>query len=99
MIENNEKLRLTSYLQHWINSKIETELKSLIDSIAAWGGGISSGTKKSGANCAKGTSAYFEKSFTPLSASKLSSIQNFPEKSLDFLIYLLVLFFLVVLLF
>ena len=31
MIENNEKLRLNSYLQNWINDKIETELKSLID--------------------------------------------------------------------
>ena len=31
MIENDEKLRLNSYLQHWINNKIETELKSLID--------------------------------------------------------------------
>ena len=30
MIENSEKLRLNSYLQ-WINNKIETELKSLID--------------------------------------------------------------------
>ena len=31
MIENNEKSRLNSYLQKWINEKIETELKSLID--------------------------------------------------------------------
>ena len=31
MIENNEKSRLNSYLQKWINNKIETELKSLID--------------------------------------------------------------------
>ena len=31
MIENNEKSRLNSYLQSWINDKIETELKSLID--------------------------------------------------------------------
>ena len=30
MIENDEK-RLNSYLQNWINGKIETELKSLID--------------------------------------------------------------------
>jgi len=31
MIENSEKSRLNSYLQNWINVKIETELKSLID--------------------------------------------------------------------
>ena len=31
MIENDEKLKLNSYLQKWINEKIETELKSLID--------------------------------------------------------------------
>jgi hypothetical protein len=31
MIENSEKARLISYLQSWINDKIETELKSLID--------------------------------------------------------------------
>ncbi len=31
MIENNEKSRLNSFLQNWINDKIETELKSLID--------------------------------------------------------------------
>ena len=31
MIENSEKSRLNSYLQNWINAKIETELKSLID--------------------------------------------------------------------
>jgi ATP-dependent RNA helicase SUPV3L1/SUV3 len=31
MIENDEKLKLNSYLQKWINEKIKTELKSLID--------------------------------------------------------------------
>ncbi len=31
MIENDEKLKLNIYLQKWINAKIETELKSLID--------------------------------------------------------------------
>ena len=31
MIENDEKLRLLLFLQEWINNKIETELKSLID--------------------------------------------------------------------
>ncbi len=31
MIEKNEKTRLSSYLQNWINNRIETELKSLID--------------------------------------------------------------------
>jgi len=31
MIENDEKLKLNSYLQKWINEKIDTELKSLID--------------------------------------------------------------------
>ena len=31
MIENNEKSRLNFYLQSWLNDKIETELKSLID--------------------------------------------------------------------
>ncbi len=31
MIENTEKSRLAIYLQNWINNKIETELKSLID--------------------------------------------------------------------
>ena len=31
MIENDEKLKLITYLQKWINTKIETELKSLID--------------------------------------------------------------------
>tara|TARA_B100001250_G_scaffold404079_1_gene419502 strand:- start:458 stop:2944 length:2487 start_codon:yes stop_codon:yes gene_type:complete len=31
MIENEEKLKLNVYLQKWINNKIETELKSLID--------------------------------------------------------------------
>jgi hypothetical protein len=31
MIENAEKIRLNSYLQGWINDKIKTELKSLID--------------------------------------------------------------------
>jgi len=31
MIENDEKLKLNSYLQKWIFKKIETELKSLID--------------------------------------------------------------------
>ena len=31
MIENDEKLKLNSYLQKWVNEKIETELKSLID--------------------------------------------------------------------
>jgi ATP-dependent RNA helicase SUPV3L1/SUV3 len=31
MIENSEKSRLNSFLQSWLNEKIETELKSLID--------------------------------------------------------------------
>ena len=31
MVENSEKSRLNSYLKNWINDKIETELKSLID--------------------------------------------------------------------
>ncbi|MDC3139624.1 helicase-related protein [Candidatus Pelagibacter sp.] len=31
MVENSEKSRLNTYLQIWINDKIETELKSLID--------------------------------------------------------------------
>ena len=31
MIENSEKSRLNSYLQSWLNKKIETELKSLLD--------------------------------------------------------------------
>ncbi len=31
MIENSEKSRLNDYLHKWINDKIETELKSLID--------------------------------------------------------------------
>jgi ATP-dependent RNA helicase SUPV3L1/SUV3 len=31
MIEKDEKLKLNDYLQQWINIKIETELKSLID--------------------------------------------------------------------
>ncbi len=31
MIENDEKLKLNLYLQKWINEKIDTELKSLID--------------------------------------------------------------------
>ena len=31
MIENDEKYKLNSYLQKWINKKIKTELKSLID--------------------------------------------------------------------
>ncbi len=31
MIENDEKYKLNSYLQKWIYTKIETELKSLID--------------------------------------------------------------------
>ncbi len=31
MIENSEKSRLNYYLQNWLNKKIETELKSLID--------------------------------------------------------------------
>ena len=31
MIENSEKSRLNSYLHGWLNNKIETELKSLID--------------------------------------------------------------------
>ena len=31
MIESNEKLKLNSYLQNWINEKINLELKSLID--------------------------------------------------------------------
>ncbi len=31
MIENTEKSKLNSYLQEWINNKIETELKSLLD--------------------------------------------------------------------
>ena len=30
MIENSEKSKLNSYLQSWLNDKIETELKSLI---------------------------------------------------------------------
>ncbi len=31
MIENSDKSRLNSFLQNWINNKIDTELKSLID--------------------------------------------------------------------
>ena len=31
MIENDNKLKLKNYLQKWINNKIKTELKSLID--------------------------------------------------------------------
>ena len=31
MVENNEKLKLNSYLDKWIENKIQTELKSLID--------------------------------------------------------------------
>ena len=31
MIENDEKLKLNVYLQQWINNKIETDLKNLID--------------------------------------------------------------------
>ena len=31
MIEKNEKIKLSVYLQKWINAKVETELKSLID--------------------------------------------------------------------
>ena len=31
MIENDEKLRLITFIQKWVNSKIENELRSLID--------------------------------------------------------------------
>ena len=31
MIEYDEKLKLNTYLQKWINEKIKIELKSLID--------------------------------------------------------------------
>ena len=31
MIENDEKSKLYNYLQKWINDKIKTELKSLLD--------------------------------------------------------------------